>query len=87
MNTIYFAQRHELRKDYYVIPFSCSDLKLVRTEVLHRDRTEAEQKVFDSIRSRITSALLAQGYVVESVNYSSMSISARQVGNFSTPVR
>ena len=76
MNTIYFAQRHELRKDYYVIPFSCSDLKLVRTEVLHCDRTEAEQKVFNSIRARITSALLAQGYVVESVNYSSMSISA-----------
>ena len=87
MNTIYFSKRHELRKDYYVIPFSCSDLNLVRTEVLHRDRTEAEQKVFDSIRDRITSVLLAQGYEVENVNYHSMSISARQVGNFSTPVR
>ena len=87
MNTIYFAQRHELRPKVYVMNFSCSDLKLVRTEVLHCDRTEAEQKVFNSIRDRITSALLAQGYVVENINYSSMSISARQVGNFSTPVR
>ena len=87
MNTIYFAQRHELKPGYYVMNFSCSDLKLVRTEVLHCDRTEAEQKVFNSIRSRITSALLAQGFEVESVNYSSMSISARKVENFSTPVR
>ena len=79
MNTIYFAQRHELKrgdKIVYVMNFSCSDLKLVRTEVLHCDRTEAEQKVFNSIRDRITSALLAQGYVVENINYSSMSISA-----------
>lgn len=76
MNTIYFAQRHELKPGYYVMKFSCSDLKLVRTEVLHCDRTEAEQKVFNSIRDRITSALLAQGYEVENINYSSMSISA-----------
>ena len=82
MNTIYFTQRYELRKDYYVIPFSCSDLKLVRTEVLHRDRTEAEQKVFDSIRDRITSVLLAKGYELENVNYSSMTISARQVETY-----
>lgn len=87
MNTIFFSNRHELRPKVYVIPFRCSDLNLVRTEVLHCDRTEAEQKVFDSIRSRITSALLAQGYEVESVNYRNMAITARQVGNFSTPVR
>jgi hypothetical protein len=87
MNTIYFAQRHELRPKVYVMKFSCSDLNLVRTEVLHRDRTEAEQKVFDSIRYRITSVLLAQGYELENVNYRSMTITARQVGNFSTPVR
>lgn len=76
MNTIYFSRRHELRKDYYVIPFSCSDLNLVDTEVLHRDRTEAQQKVLDSITDRITLALYNQGYILQSVNFSSMSISA-----------
>lgn len=76
MNTIYFSKRHELRKDYYVIPFSCSDLNLVDTEVLHRDRSEAQQKVLDSIRDRIALALYNQGYILQSVNFSSMSISA-----------
>ena len=64
MNTIYFSKRHELHKNYYVIPFSCSDLNLVKTEVLHRDRTEAQQKVLDNIRDRITLALYNQGYIL-----------------------
>ena len=76
MNTIYFSKRHELKENYYVIPFSCSDLNLVDTEVLHRDRTEAQQKVLDSITDRITLALLNNGYILQSVNFSSMSISA-----------
>ena len=76
MNTIYFSKRHELHKDYYVIPFSCSDLNLVNTEVLARSRTEAEQKVFNTITDRIALALYNQGYILQSVNFSSMSISA-----------
>jgi hypothetical protein len=76
MNTIFFSKRHELRKDYYVIPFSCSDLNSVNTEVLYRDRSETEQKVFDTITDRITLALYNQGYILQSVNFSSMSISA-----------
>ena len=75
MNTIFFSRRHELRKDYYVIPFSCSDLMDINTEKLHRDRTETEQKVLDTIVDRITLALLRNGYILQSVNFSSMSIS------------
>ncbi len=76
MNTIYFSRRHELRKDYYVMPFSCSDLKNIDTEVSFRDRTETTQKVLDTITDRITLALYNQGYILQSVNFSSMSISA-----------
>ena len=76
MNTIFFSKRHELRKDYYVIPFSCSDLNLVDTEVLHRDRTEAQQKVLDNISDRIALALLNNGYILQNVSFRTMSISA-----------
>jgi hypothetical protein len=75
MNTIFFSKRHELRENYYVIPFSCSDLMNVNTEVSFRDRTEREQKVLDTITDRITLALLERGYILQSVNFSSMSIS------------
>ena len=75
MNTIHFNKRHELRKDYYVIPFSCSDLMDIDTLKLHRDRTETEQKVLDTITDRIALALLNKGFILQSVNFSSMSIS------------
>ena len=75
MNTIFFNKRHELRKDYYVIPFSCSDLMDIDTLKLHRDRTETEQKVLDTITDRIALALLNKGFILQSVNFSSMSIS------------
>ena len=76
MNTIFFSKRHELRKDYYVIPFSCSDLMDIDTDRLHRDRTETEQKVLDTITDRITLALYNQGYILQSVNFRNMSLSA-----------
>jgi hypothetical protein len=76
MNTIYFSRRHELKRGYYVIPFSCSDLMDIDTEVSHRDRTETAQKVLDTIRDRITLALYNHGFILQSVNFSSMSISA-----------
>jgi len=75
MNTIYFSRRHELKPNYYVIPFSCSDLMDIDTEVSYRDRTETAQKVLDTITDRITLALLNQGYILQSVNFSSMSLS------------
>jgi len=76
MNTIFFSKRHELRKDYYVIPFSCSDLMNVDTEVSYRDRSEATQKVIQSVTDRIAKALLNNGYILQGVNFSSMSVSA-----------
>ena len=76
MNTIHFNKKYELRKDYYVIPFSCSDLMDIDTEVSFRDRTETAQKVLDTITDRITLALYNQGFILQSVNFSSMSISA-----------
>jgi len=75
MNTIFFSKRHELRKDYYVIPFSCSDLMDIDTEVSYRDRTETTQKVLDTIVDRITLALYNQGYILQSVSFRTMSIS------------
>lgn len=77
MNTIFFSRRHELTQGYYVIPFSCSDLMDIDTEVLARDRTETEQKVLVTIVSRITLALLRQGYELVNVNFRNMAISAR----------
>lgn len=76
MNTIFFSKRHELRQGYYVIPFSCSDLMNINTEVSARDRTETEQKVLDIIVDRITLALYNQGFILQSVNFRNMSISA-----------
>ena len=76
MNTIYFSRRHELKENYYVIPFSCSDLNNIDTEVSYRDRTETTQKVLDTIVDRITLALYNQGYILQNVSFRTMSISA-----------
>jgi hypothetical protein len=76
MNTIFFSRRHELKENYYVIPFSCSDLNNIDTEVSFRDRTETTQKVLDTIVDRITLALYNQGYILQSVSFRSMSVSA-----------
>ena len=75
MNTIHFNQRYELRDNYYVIPFSCSDLMNVNTEVSYRDRTETTQKVINSVVDRITLALQKRGYTLENVNFRNMHIS------------
>ena len=76
MNTIFFARKHELRKNYFVIPFSCSDLMNINTDKLHRDRTETEQKVLDTIVDRITLALYNNGFILQNVNFRNMAISA-----------
>jgi hypothetical protein len=76
MNTIFFSKRHELRENYYVIPFSCSDLMNVNTEVSYRDRSESTQKVIQSVTDRIAKVLLNNGYILQGVNFSSMSVSA-----------
>lgn len=80
MNTIFFSKRYELRENYYVIPFSCSDLMDIDTEVSFRDRTETTQKVLDIIVDRITLALQNRGYELVNVNFRNMAISARCIG-------
>ena len=79
MNTILFSRRHHLGNNQYVIPFACSDLKGIRLELSRLDRSEAENKVLDTIQDRITLALLNRGFDVETVNFSSMSITAIDV--------
>jgi len=75
MNTIFFSKRHELRENYYVIPFSCSDLMNVNTEVSYSDRSESDHKVIQSVADRIAKALLNNGYILQSVNFRNMSVS------------
>ena len=85
MNTIYFAQRHELKrgdKTVFVIPFSTSDLQHVDTLKSARDRTEYESTKMADVRDRVTKVLLDKGFEVESVNFSSMSISAKKIETY-----
>ena len=86
MNTIFFSRRHELHTNYYVIPFSCSDLMGIDTEVSARDRTETAQKVIESVTDRIALALLRNGYILQNVNFRNMSVSA-QVMNTKVSLR
>jgi hypothetical protein len=79
MNTIYFSKKYELKTNYYVIPFSCSDLMDIDTSVSYRDRTETTQKVLDTITDRITLALYNQGYILQSVNFRNMAISCMKL--------
>ena len=76
MNKIYFAQKHELSPGKFVMKFSCSDLKAVRTELSPWARSSFENDTIGSIRERITLSLQNIGFKVESVNFSSMSITA-----------
>ena len=82
MNTIYFAQRHELKRGVFVIPFSSSDLNYIDTLKSARDRTEYESTKMADVRDRVTKALLDKGFEVESVNFSSMSISAKKIETY-----
>ena len=76
MNTIYFSKRHELQPGRFVIPFSCSDLTGIDTLVSFRDRSDRDTKVIQSVRERITLVLMKHGYKLETVNFSSMCITA-----------
>lgn len=76
MNTILFSQRHELTPGKFVMPFSCSDLQDVRTELSPWARSSFENEKITFVRDRITLSLQNKGFNVESVNFSSMSITA-----------
>ena len=76
MNKIYFAQKHELAPGKFVMPFTCSDLWDVRTELSPWARTAIENEKMTSIRERITLSLQKVGFEVQNINFSSMSITA-----------
>jgi len=56
--------------------FSCSDLKAVRTELSPWARTNIENDTISSMRERIALSLQKVGFEVQSINFSSMSITA-----------
>ena len=76
MNTILFSQRHELTPGKFVMHFTCPDLQDVRTELSPWARSSFENEKITSVRDRITLSLQNKGFKVESVNFSSMSITA-----------
>ena len=76
MNTILFSQRHELTPGKFLMKFSCSDLLNVDTELSPWARSSFENEKITSVRDRITLSLQNKGFNVESVNFSSMSITA-----------
>lgn len=76
MNTILLPMRKSIGNNTFVIPFACSEVKGIRTELSHLDRTERENKVIHSVWERITLALRQRGFEVQTVNFSSMTITA-----------
>ena len=76
MNTILFSQRHELTPGKFVMRFTCPDLQNVRTELSPWARSSFENEKITSVRDRITLSLQNKGFNVESVNFTSMSITA-----------
>lgn len=74
MNTIHYGKRQELQTGRFVIPFSCSDLVGVRTELRPSERSDAENKVLGTVSDRITLALQNRGYELEYVNFRNMAV-------------
>lgn len=77
MNTIFISRKQELRQGYFVIPFACSDLANVDTELSHLDRSDIDNKKIADASVRIRQKMLTLGYEVEMINFRNMSISAR----------
>jgi hypothetical protein len=44
MNKIFISRKSELRHGYFVIPFACSDLANVDTELSHLDRSDLDNR-------------------------------------------
>ena len=76
MNKIYFAEKFELAPGKFVMKFSCSDLKAVRTDLSPWARSSFENDKITSIRERITLSLQKVGFEVQNINFDSMSITA-----------
>ena len=79
MNKILFSEREEIRPNTFLFPFTCSDAKSIRTDLRPHERSDSENKLLGIIHDRITLALLNRGFDVETVNFSSMRITAIDV--------
>ena len=79
MNKILFSEREEIRPNTFVIPFTCTDAKSIRTELRPHERSDSENKMIHCIHERITSVLESRGYEVISISFWSMAITAKKV--------
>mgnify|MGYP003343219076 FL=1 len=79
MNTIHLKNRYELSPKYYVIPFSCSDIVGINTNLRPAERTDTENRLLGAVWDRITLVLQKHGYEVKMVNFRSMTISAVKI--------
>ena len=77
MNKIFISRKSELKPGYFVIPFACSDLANVDTELSHLDRSDLDNRKIADASVRIRAKMLTLGYEVEMINFRNMSISAR----------
>lgn len=77
MNKIFISRKQELRQGYFVIPFACSDLANVDTELSHLDRSDSDNKKIANASARITEKMQSLGYEIVSINYRNMRISAQ----------
>ena len=80
MNKIFISRKSELQSGYFVIPFACSDLANVDTELSHLDRSDLDNRKIADASVRIRAKMLTLGYEVEFINYRNMSISAQWLG-------
>ena len=77
MNKIFISRKQELLPGYFVIPFACSDLANVDTELSHLDRSDLDDKKIADASARITEKMQSLGYEIVSINYRNMRISAQ----------
>ena len=75
MNTIHFSKKQELQPGKFVIPFSCSDIVGINTNLRPAERKDYENLIIKQVWHRITLALQKRGYTLENVNFRNMHIS------------
>ena len=76
MNTIHFSKKQELQSGKFVIPFSCSDIVGINTNLRPAERTDTENRLLGTVWDRITLVLEKHGFEVQMVNFRNMAITA-----------
>ena len=79
MNIIFYSKKQEIRPNTFLIPFTCTDAKSIRTELRPHERSDTENKLLGTIYDRITLALQSRGYEVIRISFWSMSITATRI--------